>query len=382
MRQPPELATELAGAIVTIDLDAVVANWRHIGRRSGADETAAVVKADAYGLGARQVVPALAAAGCKSFFVAHLAEALDLLDLIPSDGRIAVLNGLTPGAETVCAQAGVVPVLNSMGQARRWQACARTLGRPLPALLQFDSGMSRLGIGPQEARELAQDDAFRAAVPLRAVMSHLACADDPQDPANGQQLVAFRAMADLFPGVARSFANSGGCLMGGEYGADIARPGLALYGAQPANAPDPAIRPVVTLEARIMQIREVPAGAGAGYGLTWHAAAPARLATLGIGYADGWLRSLSGQGSAYAKGHKLPFAGRISMDSTIIDITSLPQGALAEGDLVELIGPHRAIEQVAEEAGTIAYEILTSLGARYARHYFPHQAQIRAEAAA
>lgn len=373
---------ELAGAILTIDLDAVVANWRHIGQRSGARETAAVVKADAYGLGARMVVPALAAAGCKSFFVAHLTEALHLIDLLPPGGQIAVLNGLTPGAEVVCAQAGVLPVLNSMGQARRWQAYAQTLGRPLPALLQVDSGMSRLGVAPAEARALAQDPVFRAAVPLRAVMSHLACADDPKDPANTDQLAAFLAMAELFPGTARSLANSGGCLMGGAFGGDLARPGLALYGAQPAAMPDPAIRPVVTLEARIMQIRKVPAGAGAGYGLTWHAAGPSLLATLGIGYADGWLRSLSGHGSAFAKGHILPFAGRISMDSTIIDISSLPEDALVEGDLVELIGPNRPIEAVASEAGTIAYEILTSLGARYARHYLPHQAQIRAEAAA
>lgn len=374
------LPPSLAGALATIDLDAIVANWRHIGQRSGAPRTAAVVKADAYGLGARAVVPALVAAGCEAFFVAELGEALDLLDLIPDHGWIAVLGGLMPGAEAMCAQAGVLPVLNSMGQARRWQAQGQAWGAPLPALLQIDSGMSRLGMSAREAAALAVDPAFRAAVPLRAVMSHLANADDPQDPANLAQLHAFHAAAAPFPDVPRSLANSGGCLLAGDFGYDLARPGIALYGAQPSTRADPAIRPVLKLEGRVIQIREVAPGTRAGYGLTWQAQVPSRLATLGLGYADGWMRSLTGSGAACWQGHRLPFAGRISMDSTILDITALPEGALAEGDLVELIGPHRPIEQVAAEAGTIPYEILTSLGSRYARHYLSTQSAMETQA--
>lgn len=366
---PAQTHSPPAGAILTIDLAALVANWRHLGQASGARQCAAVVKADAYGLGARAVVSALADAGCRAFFVAHLDEALAIADLIPANGWVAVLNGLMPGAEGIAAANGVLPVLNSLAQARRWQAEAHSRGRALPALLQVDSGMSRLGLCAEDAAVLARDADFRAKVPLLAIMSHLACADDPSDPANPAQLRAFSEMAALFPGVARSIANSGGCLMGAEYGCDLARPGLALYGAQPATTPDLSLRPVVRLDARVIQIRQVPAGAGAGYGLTWHAAAPARLATLAIGYADGWLRSLSGRGAAAWGGHELPIAGRVSMDSTIVDITALPENSLQEGDFVELIGPHRAIEQVAGEAGTIPYEILTGMGVRLARHY-------------
>lgn len=357
-------------AILTIDLAALVANWRHLTQVSGA-RTAAVVKADAYGLGARAVVPALTEAGCRTFFVAHLDEAMAIADLIPADGWVAVLNGLTAGTEEACAQAGFLPVLNTMGQARRWQDQARALGRPLPAMLQVDSGMSRLGICAREAQTLAADSDFRAQVPLTALLSHLANADDPADPASARQRSAFTAMAELFPGIPRSLANSGGCLMGPAYGMDIARAGIGMYGAQPLIVPDAGLRPVVSLLARIVQIRTVAAGTRAGYGLTWQAQGDARLATLGVGYADGWPRSLSGHGAASWRGTKLPIAGRVSMDSMIVDITSLPADALAESDLVELIGPDRPIEQVAQEAGTIAYEILTSLGHRYTRRYLP-----------
>lgn len=358
-----------AGALLTIDLAALVANWRHIGAASGAAQVAAVVKADAYGLGARPVVRALAAAGCRLFCVAHLEEALALADLLPQGGALGVLNGLVPGAEGACARAGLRPVLNTLAQARRWQAEAATQHRPLPAFLQVDSGMARLGVSPAEAALLATDSAFRAAVPLAGLISHLACADVPEDPANARQLASFAATAAHFPGVARSLANSGGCLMGPAFGGDIARPGLALYGAQPAIHPDPALRPVVRLDARVIQIRDLPAGAGAGYGLSWQAPAPARLAALAVGYADGWPRSLSNRGFAAFGGQILPIAGRVSMDSTLVDITALAPDALAEGDLVELIGPNRPIGQVAAEAGTIAYEILTGLGPRYARRY-------------
>jgi len=330
----------LAG-VLTIDLGALVANWAYLARTTQADRVGAVVKADAYGLGARVVVPALVRAGCRRFFVAHLAEAAEILDLIPDDGWVAVLNGLNPGAEEVCANLGVRPVLNSVGQARRWQAEAERRGVALPALLQVDSGMSRLGVSAQEAQDLAVDSGFAAAVKLEAVMSHLACADEPDAPANTEQLARFRSLAALFPGVPRSFANSPGCLLPPAFHGTIARPGLGLYGANPGStSPSPFI-PVVCLQARVIQTRRVPAGAGVGYGLTWHADAETGLATLAVGYADGWLRSLSGRGAAYWQGIRLPIVGRVSMDCPI--------------------------ETVAAEAGTIPYEILTSLGHRYER---------------
>ena len=356
----------LAG-VLTIDLGALVANWAYLARTTQADRVGAVVKADAYGLGARVVVPALVRAGCRRFFVAHLAEAAEILDLIPADGWVAVLNGLNPGAESACADLGVRPALNSVGQARRWQAEAERRGTALPALLQFDSGMSRLGVSAQEAQDLAVDSGFAAAVKLEAVMSHLACADDPEAPANTEQLARFRSLAALFPGVPRSFANSPGCLLPPAFHGTIARPGLGLYGANPGSTSPSPFTPVVRLQARVIQTRRVPAGAGVGYGLTWHADAETGLATLAVGYADGWLRSLSGRGAAYWQGIRLPIVGRVSMDSITVSLAALNGDWPQEGDLVDLIGPDCPIETVAAEAGTIPYEILTSLGHRYER---------------
>jgi len=366
----PSLLGPLAG-VLTIDLNALVSNWAYLSATTQAEEVGAVVKADAYGLGARAVVTALARAGCRRFFVAHLAEAAEILDLIPADGWVAVLNGLNPGAEGPCADLGadlgVRPALNSVGQARRWQAEAERRGARLPALLQFDSGMSRLGVSAQEAQDLAVDSGFAAAVRLDAVMSHLACGDDPDAPANAEQLARFRSLAALFPGVPRSFANSPGCLLPPAFHGTIARPGLGLYGANPGSATPSPFTPVVRLQARVIQTRRVPAGAGVGYGLTWHADAETGLATLAVGYADGWLRSLSGRGAAYWQGTRLPIVGRVSMDSITVSLAALTGDWPQEGDLVDLIGPDCPIETVAAEAGTIPYEILTSLGHRYER---------------
>ncbi len=363
--------TSPGSAVLTIDLGAMVANWRRIGRMVAPAVAAAVVKADAYGLGAAQVVPALVAAGCQHFFVAHLAEAMAIRALVPDDRMIAVLNGLHPGAERQCAAASVVPVLNSVGQARRWQAEAERLGRALPAIVQVDTGMSRHGLAEAEVAPLATDAAFRTSVPLIAVMSHLACSDVPHDPENMRQLAAFERIAALFPGVPRSFANSGGALLSPAFHGDIVRPGLALYGAEPGEGGHEPFAPVVHLAARVIQMRDIPVGRGVGYGQTWRASVPTRLATVSIGYADGWPRALSNCGVGWAGGHRLPIVGRVSMDCVSLDITALANGALAEGDLVEMIGPHCPIEAVAKAAGTIAYEILTSLGARYQRVYLP-----------
>ncbi len=367
----PTFASPPTGAILTIDLAALVANWRRIADAVAPAAASAVVKADAYGLGAARVVPALAAAGCRHFFVAHLSEALAIRDLVPADALLAVLNGFHPDSEAAAAQAGITPVLNSVGQARCWQAQAAALGRTLPAILQVDTGMSRHGLMPEEVAPLAQDEAFRKAVPLVAVMSHLACSDEPDHPENAAALARFEVLAALFPDVPRCFANSGGVLLGKAYHGDIVRPGIALYGGRVDDGRAEPFAPVVTLEARVIQTRSIAAGTGVGYGQIWHAPRPTRLATLAIGYADGFPRSLSGCGAVWAQGHVLPIVGRVSMDVTVVDATALPDGALAEGDLVEVIGPHRPLHQVAVEAGTIDYEILTQLGRRYERRYLP-----------
>ena len=352
-----------APGVLTIDLGALVENWRRVAREVAPARAAAVVKADAYGLGAARVVPALLAAGCRDFFVANLVEALAIRDLVPGDALLGVLNGLHPGGEAFAAQARITPVLNSVAQARRWQAFAR------PAILQVDTGMARHGVSMDEAAALAGDADFRAAVPVLAVMSHLACADEPDRAENAAQLARFVEASALFPGVAHCFANSGGVQLGAAYHGDMVRAGLCLYGAEPADGRNPPFLPVVRLEARVLQTRTVPAGTGVGYGQTWQAERETRLALLSIGYADGFPRSLSGRGAAWVQGALLPIVGRVSMDVTIVDASALPEGALAEGDLVEIIGPHRPIAAVAQEAGTIAYEILTQLGGRYQRIY-------------
>jgi alanine racemase len=362
---------DIEGAILTIDLAALVANYRRLQKQVAPAALAAVVKANAYGLGTDVVVPALVEAGCDHFFVAHLSEAIAIRPHVPARGAIYVLNGLVAGSEAICADHGIVPVLNSVGQARRWLDFAVQMKCPLRAILQVDSGMSRLGVSLEDAQSLAQDAQFRRYVLLRAIMSHLACADEPERDANEGQRAQFNVMADLFPGVERCFANSGGCLLGPSFHGDIARTGIALYGGDPVDGMDEPFAPVVGLEARVVQLRTVPDGAGVGYGLSWRAQGERRLATLSVGYADGWPRSLSVAGALWFKGVRLPNAGRISMDSMTVDVTALPVGALAEGDLVELIGPNQRLDDVARQAGTISYEILTGLGTRFARKVLP-----------
>ena len=360
---------DVAGARLTIDLGALADNYRLLrGRLSGAD-CAAVVKADAYGLGAARVAGALWRAGCRQFFVAHLQEGIALRAALPADAEIFILNGLMPGAEAACLDARLTPVLNSLAQVDAWTDLSRRQGRALPAILQIDSGMARLGLAPAEVDQLAGDPARLGGVALRAVMSHLACADEPAHPANQAQLAQFEAQRRRLSPAPASFANSSGIFLGPDYHFDLARPGAALYGVAPVpEAPNP-MRAVVRLDARVIQTREIAAGDAVGYGHGFQAPGPARIATLAIGYADGWPRSLGRTGVAYVGDRALPIAGRVSMDSLTLDITTLPADMLKPGDFVELLGPHQSIDDVASAAGTIGYEILTSLGGRYRRRY-------------
>ncbi|KRB44467.1 alanine racemase [Phenylobacterium sp. Root700] len=363
-----EVADDAGGCLV-IDLAAIRANYAFVAGLVAPSPVAGVVKADAYGLGAVRVARVLAEEGCGDFFVAHLSEALHLKPSLPQDARLYVLNGLQPGAEARCAAAGVLPVLNSMEQAMAWRDLALAERRRLPALLQIDSGMSRLGLPPEDVARLAETPGFFDQVEIKLVMSHLACADAPEAAANGEQLARFERLAAMLPPLPRSFANSGGAFAAPKFHGGLVRPGLALYGANPVeDAPNPLAR-VVRLDARVIQIRTIPAGTGVGYGLTFTAPDVTRLATVSVGYADGWPRQLGGRGAAYFGDVRLPIVGRVSMDSMILDVTALTDGALKPGDAVELIGPHQSLEDVARDAGTITYEILTSLGRRYARTY-------------
>jgi len=356
-----------AGARLTIDWGALAANYRLLCDAVAPAKVAGVVKADGYGLGADRVAQVLLDEGCQHLFVALLCEAEALLPTLAGRAPVYVLNGLLPGQEAPCAQMGAVPVLNSLDQARRWAAQARAMARRLPAILQVDTGMSRMGMEAWEVDAFLADPALGAAIDLRFLISHLACADEPDHAANADQAARFAAIAARFPDLPRALDNSGGAFLErGHF--DLVRAGIALYGGAPKAGANP-MRAVVSLESSIAQLRTVPIGAGVGYGMSFHAARETRIATIPVGYADGWPRALGNRGAAWIGGHRAPIIGRVSMDSITLDVTDVPEEYLYPGAPVELIGPHQTIDDVAHDAGTISYEILTQLSRRYERIY-------------
>jgi alanine racemase len=354
-------------ATLTIDLAAVAANFGFLASKLQGARCGAVVKADAYNLGLAEVAPALAAAGCRDFFVADVDEGIALGRLAPR-AAIYVLNG--PAAETVAEfePHRLVPVLNDLGQVARWGAHARRCG-PLKAALHVDTGMSRLGLPPDELDTLAREPRRLDGVELACVISHLACADDPDHPLNRGQLEAFRAARARLPSAPASLANSAAIFLGPEYHFDLARPGAALYGLRPLlKGPNP-MRPTVRLEAPILQVHRVDSPMTVGYGASHQVRTRGRVATLPVGYADGYLRALSNRGSAFIGAIRAPVIGRVSMDLITLDVSEVPEPLARPGATVELIGAHYSIDDLAEDAGTIGYEILTSLGSRYLRRY-------------
>jgi alanine racemase len=357
-------AEPAAAAVLTIDLPAIVANWRALVARHPAGPVAGVVKADGYGLGAAVVASALHAAGCRHFFTAHLKEALALCPLVPG-AMLAVLNGLLPGTEAEYRAHEIIPVLGSLAEIALWRAEAARAGATLPAILHIDTGMSRLGLTEAEVAALAADPALLAGIELRFVMTHLVSAECAGDPLNEHQRARFAAAADRLPPAPRSIANSSGIFLGPRFASDLARPGAALYGINPVPGQPNPMRPVVRLTARVLSLRALNPGESVGYNATWRAARPSRIATVAVGYADGWPRSLTNRGIAFFDGRPLPLVGRVSMDLTTYDATDHP--ALNVGDWLELIGPARPLADVAEAAGTNEYEILTALGRRYHR---------------
>lgn len=354
---------------LTIDMEALAANYRLIRDRVAPAQAGGVVKADGYGLGAVTVARTLIAEGCAHLFVALFSEAEALLPHLTGKAAVYVLNGLLPGLDARCADLGAIPVLNSLDQIERWSAQALLRGETLPAILQVDTGMSRMGLPPDEVARLIATPSLLDGIELRFIISHLACADDPADPANAAQQARFGAIAAHFPGVPQALDNSGGTFHPrGHF--DLVRAGIALYGGNPGTGPNP-MQPVVGLEAPIAQLRIIPPGTGVGYGLTFHASRETRIATIPVGYADGWPRCLGNRGAAYVAGVRAPIVGRVSMDSITLDVTDVPAEYLYPGAPVELIGPHQSVDQVAADAGTISYEILTQLSRRYDRDYRP-----------
>lgn len=341
---------------LTIDLDALVANWRSLDAISGAaTETAAVLKADAYGLGAAAVGPALRDAGVRSFFVALAEEGVALRAALGPAPAIFVLSGLMPGDAESFRAHDLVPCLNSLAQVADYER----LLHGHPAALQLDSGMNRLGIEPAE---LDRINLSRLAPVL--VLSHLACADEPGHPQNAAQLAAFRGLIARLPGLRASLAATGGILLGREYHFGLTRPGIGLYG----GVDFPGARPVVHLSLPVIQVRDVAPGESVGYGAAWTARRPSRVATLAAGYADGLLRAMgSNDVQLYAGATGCPMIGRVSMDLVTVDVTDLAEVP----DALDILNAHQTLNALADAAGTIAYEVLTSLGPRYERVYNP-----------
>lgn len=362
-------AAARAHALLDIDLGAVAANWRLIRARVAPALCAGVVKADAYGLGLERVAPVLAAAGCRVFFVAQLEEGLRLRRLLP-EAAIGCLGGVLAGTEAEHVADRVVPVLNHPGEIGRWQATAGRLGRRLPALVHLDTGMNRLGLAPAEQEALAQAPERLEGLSVCAWLSHLACADEPDNPMSEAQAERLRAMlARLPPAPMVSLANSFGVFRSRELHFQLVRPGCALYGINPTPGRPNPMAPVVRLVARVLQVRAVDSPMSVGYGATHSVAGKGKIATIAVGYADGYLRSLSGRGRVFFQGRGAPVVGRVSMDLITADVTHLPESLTFPGTLAEIIGPNRPVDQVADEAGTIGYEVLTSLGGRYQRRY-------------
>jgi len=361
-----------SGGILTIDLAAIEANWRALSRRATPSECAAVIKADGYGCGLEHVARKLFRAGCRTFFVADLAEAAVARAAAP-ESTIYVLNGLLPGTDATYADLRARPVIGSLVELAEWDAFCSANQWHGGAALHVDTGMNRLGISANEAAALApRIRSENHGITL--LISHLACAELPEHELNERQIKLFREVRGLYRGIPSSLANSSGILLGSAAHCDMVRPGVALYGVNPTPGKQNPMRPVIELQARILQVRNVPKGETVGYDAQWTAKRASRIAVVGVGYADGYVRAAGSSDAhpgadAIVAGTRCAIAGRISMDLMAIDITDLPDNAARRGELATLIGHEISVDHVASIAGTIGYEVLTSLGRRYHRVY-------------
>ena len=355
---------DFEAARLTVRLGAIVANYRTYRRVTGPTAVAAVVKADAYGLGAGRVAPALAQAGCDSFFVARLEEGVALRALLPG-ARIFVLDGAHPDSVPALIRFSLTPVLNSLAQISTWSAAAGT--GALDAVLHVDTGMNRLGLPRDELAILSAEQAKRlAGLNLVLVMSHLACGDEPHNKKNAEQLVRFRQALAMLPPAPASLAASHGAMLSPDFHFDLVRPGVALYGADPqqpeggASAKPNLMQTAALLTARVLQVRRIDSGESVGYAATFHAKRPSMIATIALGYADGIPRALSNTGAAAIRGTRVPVVGRVSMDLMTLDVSDLAELPQV-GEAVEVMGDTISLGEVARRAGTNEYEILTRL---------------------
>ncbi|WMT79056.1 alanine racemase [Bradyrhizobium sp. Ash2021] len=367
-------AAALASAVgvLTVDLDAIVANWRKLEKTAVPAECAGVVKANAYGCGAEQVARALAWAGCKTFFVATIEEARVVRAAAPN-AAIYALSGFFQNTGEEYAKIDCKPVIGDLNELAEWDVFCRRSGWSGGAGIHIDTGMNRLGLTISEAQGIIpRINAGDHGITL--VMSHLASAEQLNNPLNARQLTSFREIASLFAGVPASLSNSSGIYLGAQFQFDLVRPGAALYGINPTPEADNPMQPVVELKARIVQTRNVEKGETVGYGGTWTARRPTRIAIVSAGYADGYFRAASANdgtrgAEVVVAGKRCPIAGRVSMDLIAVDVTDIEKNAARRGHLVTLIGDGITVDELAHHFGTIGYEVLTSLGRRFARMY-------------
>jgi len=365
-------ALSAVNGILTINLDALAANWRKLEKTAVPAECSAVIKANAYGCGIEPVARALARVGCKTFFVATLDEAAAARAAVPS-AALYVLNGFAQNTGEAYAKIDAKPVIGDLNELAEWDVFCRRTQWAGGAAIHIDTGMQRLGLTVAEAQGLIpRINAGDHGISL--VMSHLACAENLNHPMNARQLAAFREIASTFAGVPASLSNSSGIFLGSPFHFDMVRPGAALYGVNPTPEADNPMQPVVELKTRVVQIRDVERGESVGYGGIWTARRPTRLAIVSAGYADGYFRAASSNdgtrgAEVMVAGKRCPVAGRISMDLMAVDVTDLEKNAVRRGQMVTLIGEGITIDELAHHFGTIGYEVLTSLGSRYARTY-------------
>jgi alanine racemase len=368
----------LAGGRLSVDLAALAANWRDLARRSKPAKCAAVVKADAYGLGVEHVVPVLLSAGCETFFVALPEEGVAVRRIAPR-ADIFILNGVHDMSAATLVEANLIPILNSLEQIELWARHCDQRGLRSPCAIGVDTGMNRLGLTVDEALAFRERNMSEHLVSPVMVMSHLACADDPAHPLNDKQRESFQRVAAAFDDIDSSFANSAGIFLGRQYLHDLTRPGIALYGGSASVEGKTPMRPVISLDARIVQVREATEGETVSYGATQALSRDTKIAVVAVGYADGYPRAGSGAGvplrgavpdgqQGQIGGVRVPLIGRITMDLTLFDVTDVPDEALEDG-WIELIGPNIPLDEAAKAAGTIGYELLTGLGPRYERRY-------------
>ncbi|MBS41175.1 MAG: alanine racemase [Rhodospirillales bacterium] len=361
------------GSILTIDLNILAKNFAYLRERLSQNTIcSAVVKSNAYGLGLEQVVCRLLKEGCNSFFVAMMDEAIKVRNLLIKsrvNADIYLLNGLNKGIEKDIIKFGVIPVLNCIAEIEQWSSYCKAKEKNFKAIINFDTGMSRLGLDAYETTELQRNPKLIENIDIDYLMSHLACADDREQLKNKEQKHLFDKIRSKFISTKASLSNSAGIFLGKGYHYDLVRPGAAIYGLQPIKKEVNEIEQVINLKAKILQTFIVDRGTTVGYGATFRTNRKTRIATVALGYGDGYFRTLGNHGKGYIGRQPVPVIGRISMDLVTFDVTDVKEEDSGRGDMIELIGPHYTVDQLASDAGTIGYEILTSLGGRYFRDY-------------